>query len=323
MIRIGIVGAGGNGSGHARRFATDDRTEVTAVADPNLELGRRLAEEVGARHVADLTGFLDDVDAVVISSPNFLHPEHAVALARAGKHLLVEKPMALCVEDADRIVEVVQEAGVATMVGFSVRFGPAVRAMVEMYRNGTLGEIVSIWSRRCKYGDPPSADSTHWRHDFEKSGGFISELMAHEIDWICDAAGLPTQVYCRKASRRKDHPRANEHIWLTMALGEEATGTLEGSRMAPIADYYRGIIGTKAGVFTTEWGQNVKLHLAGEDRDHDVEMHEPADKHAMWLDAIEGKGESPCDVAWGRDIVRVTDAALQSAVEGRAVDLEW
>jgi predicted dehydrogenase len=91
--------------------------------------------------------------------------------------------------------------------------------------------------------------------------------------------------------------------------------------MAPIADFYRGIIGTKASVFTTEWGQNVKLHRAGENEDHDVKMPAQVDKHALWLDAIEGKGESPCDVAWGREIVRVTDAALQSAVEGRAVDL--
>ena len=323
MIRIGIVGAGGNGSGHARRFAGDDRTEVTAVADPNVELGRRLAEEVDARHVSDLTGFLDDVDAVVISSPNFMHPDHAVALAQAGKHLLVEKPMALSVDDADRMVQAVEEAGVATMVGFSVRFDSAVRAIVDLYRAGQLGEIVSIWSRRCKYSKPPEGAPTHWRHQFEKSGGFISELMAHEIDWVCDAAGLPTQVYCRKASRSKNHPRANDHVWLTMALGEEATGTLEGSVMAPIADYYRGIVGTKASAFTTEWGQKVKLHHAGEQGEVDVELPGNADKHSMWLDAIEGKAESPCDVAWGRDIVRVTDAALRSAVEGRAIDLDW
>jgi predicted dehydrogenase len=110
---------------------------------------------------------------------------------------------------------------------------------------------------------------------------------------------------------------------MTMALGENTTGTLEGSVMSPIADFYRGIIGTEASVFTTEWGQNVKLHRAGEDEDHDVDLPPKPDKHAMWLDAIEGRGESPCDVAWGRNIVRITDAALRSAVEGRAVDLNW
>lgn len=323
MIRIGIIGAGNNGAGNARRLAAhSDRCKVVAVADPQAELASRLADELGAKAVSDMAGFLDDVDAAVVSSPNFLHAEQAVALAEAGKHIFVEKPMALSTADADRMAAAVEKAGVASIVGFSVRFDATVQAMVKLYREGALGEMISVFSRRCTYSRR-RPDSNHWRASYELSGGLMSELLAHEIDWEVDAAGLPRQVYCHVTSRAKDHPAANDHVWMTMIFGDDCAGTIEGSMMAPMADYYRGIIGTEASAYTTEWGQKLMLQRAGEKTCEEVALAGTFDKHGAFLDAIEGKAESPCDIAWGRNIVYITEQALVSAVEHRAVDLAW
>ena len=320
MIRIGIIGAGGNGSGHARSFAAHaDRCRVTAVADPIMESARKLADQHDARAVRDFREFLDDVDAVVVSSPNDLHPAQTIAAARAGKHVFCEKPMALNTADADHMAAAVREAGVASMVGFSVRFGSSVMALKATLDSGELGELVSIWSRRLCYFGPQLRRG--WRMDYARSGGVISELMTHEIDWIVDAAGDPRAVYCRKASRRHDDPRDNEHVWMVLAFAGEATGTLECSQMAPIADYYRGIVGTEGSVFTAEWGGKVLRQRAGKKEDLPVSLPARFDKHAHFLDVIEGKAECVCDVEWGRKIVNISEKAIESALKNQVVEL--
>jgi len=320
MVRIGIIGAGGNGSGHARAFAKlAGRCRVAAVADPVVEAAQKLAAAHDARAVADPADLLDEVDAVVVSSPNDLHPEHTILAAQAGKHVLCEKPMALSTADADRMADAVRQAGVASLVGFSVRFDRSVTAMRRAFRAGRLGDMISIWSRRLTWFDP--AMRSAWRMDYARSGGLMAELLAHEIDWIVDVAGDPVSLYCRKASRRHTDPGENDHVWLTLAFDSEATGTIEGSQMAPIADYYRGIVGTEASAYTAEWGGKVLMQKAGEKKTAELERPAPLDKHAHFLDVIEGRVESACDVEWGRKIVRISEKAIESAVSGRVVGL--
>src|SRR6185369_7951915 len=119
MIRIGLIGAGPNGTGNVAKLAKHtSRCRVTAIADPVKAAAEKVAAVYGAKVFTKPEELLDDVDAVVISSPNFLHCEHAVAMASAGKHVLIEKPMALSVADADKIVAAVEKSKVASMVGF-------------------------------------------------------------------------------------------------------------------------------------------------------------------------------------------------------------
>ena len=156
--------------------------------------------------------------------------------------------------------------------------------------------------------------------EYEKSGGVIHELLVHEIDWMVDIAGLPKTVYCRTASRFHDHPRANEHIWLTFAFGDEVTGTIEGSQMADIADYYKGIIGTTGSICHRNWGSEVRVKESGKDA-RTVDLVEPFDKHSHFLDVIEGDIECLIDAHWGRTIVHIADQALNSALRGEIVAL--
>ena len=317
MKRIGLIGAGKNGQGNIAKLAAENgRCCIVAVADLDESLAGEAAGPYGARVTTDYTTFLDDVDAVVISSPNFLHPEHAVVCAKAGKHVWIEKPMALNTVDADRIVDAVESTGVESFVGFSVRFDAALQSMKRCYDDGMLGGLISLWSRRMSFSQP--SDRPNWRTDFKTSGGLISELLAHEIDWILELAGMPEVVFCRKTSRRQDDERANEHVWLTMGFGDDVTGTIEGSSMTRMADYYRGIAGDKASAYTTEWGQRVVLHGDRNEVRH-LDLSPSFNKHAHFLDVIEGKRESVADVRCGRRVVHVTEKALESVVTGEAV----
>jgi predicted dehydrogenase len=285
------------------------------VADPQLSLAEEVAGEFGARVFSDFTEFLEEVDAVVISTPNFMHAEQAVACAQAGKHVWIEKPMALSISDAERVVEAVEKAKVKSFVGFSVRFDPTVSRMSAEFESGVIGDIQSIWSRRLAYW--PGQPGRGWRADYEKSGGVIHELLTHEIDWMTRLAGIPKAVYCRKAAKEDSHPRANDHIWLTLDFGS-ATGALEGSCMAKINDYYRGMSGTKGSLYTAHYGQKL-IRQTEKDKSEELTDLVPFDKHGHFLDVIEGKCESVADARWGAGIVRIAEKSMESAIAGQAV----
>jgi predicted dehydrogenase len=144
----------------------------------------------------------------------------------------------------------------------------------------------------------------------------MSELLAHEIDWIVAIAGVPTEVYCRIATRVADDPRANEHVWMTLAFGPNATGTLEGSSMSFVPDYYRGVTGTGGGLYTQDWGRALVL-TKGRDDSTTVDLDASLDKYAHFLDVIEERCPSQADASWGRTVVMVGEKALDSAQSGR------
>lgn len=319
MIRLGLIGAGPNGTGNVRNLLKHEgRCCLTAVADLDQEAAARIAAEFGGQTVIDYRDFLPNVDAVIISSPNFLHAEQAVTCAEAGKHVWIEKPMALSTADADRIASAVHRAGVVSMVGFSVRFDGVQQRMRQAIDAGAIGQVFSIWSRRMTWSDPTRRKG--WRTSFAQSGGLMSEIVAHEIDWIVDVMGAPTSVFCRVASQVHDAPGANDHVWMSLGFGAEATGTIEASMMSQIADYYRGMVGDKGSLFTARWGQDLHLQTS-KDKTEVLETKTSFDKHGHFLDAIEGRCASVADVACGRRVVDITEKALQSAVNGQVVKI--
>ncbi len=318
MTKIGVIGAGKNGSGHARYFAECPRSRVVAVADPDARAGSELAEEVNAELFDDFHEILPLVDAVVISSPNQFHRDQAVECARAGRHVWVEKPMGLNAEEARDIADAVEEAGVESFVGFSVRFGALVQTMIRWVEGGELGELVSIWSRRMTFRE--IGDHESWRADPALSGGLLFEINIHELEWMMALGGDVASVYARKYARRDTGPRANDHIWFTLKFAEGAVGTHEGSWVSPVPDYSRGMLCEEGGLASTDWGRELVLYRRGEGGSP-AEMEERFDKRAHFLDCIEKGVASRSDAAWGLKVMTVADALLESAATGEVVAL--
>ncbi len=319
MIRIGVIGAGHNGSGHARYYHECERSEVVAVADPDGGRAAALAEEVGARGVPDFREMLDAVDAVVISSPNHLHRDHAVACAEAGKHVFCEKPMGINAGQAEEIASAVARAGVASCIGFSVRFTEPIQTMQRYLREGRAGELVSVWSRRMSCMSRSGGPA--WRSDQALSGGILYEINVHEVDWIVALGGDVTSVYAKTYADSPDNPRANDHVWATFAFAGGAVGTMEGSQIAPNPEYVRGMMGSKAGLITRDWGRKLFFAERGE-KEVEVEQDAAFDKRAHFLDCIENGVPPVADARCGLKIMNVAEAILQSSASGEVVQLD-
>ncbi len=149
-LRYGVIGVGLQGEGHVKVVSILPNTELVAVCDINQELVRTVGLKYGARHA--LTDYrellaLEEIDAVSIALPDHLHREVAVAALQAGKHVLLEKPMATSVEDAQAIYDAQQASGKWLMVNWSNRWMPMFAKTKAALEAGELGDPLYIYAR--------------------------------------------------------------------------------------------------------------------------------------------------------------------------------
>jgi predicted dehydrogenase len=170
-IRIGVVGAAGEAAeGHIRGFQSTSRAEVTTVGDLNYPKLRDRAAILGIPNVVGSVEELvnaDNVDAVVVATPDHLHAEHVSMALSAGKHVLCEKPTSTTRADAARLVELVRTTGKIFLGGHVYHFRPDYRLLAEAYRRGDIG---TAWLIEGDYvsnlADMYGADGrTPWRSD--------------------------------------------------------------------------------------------------------------------------------------------------------------
>ena len=198
-MRVGVIGAGFAGTTHARACRDIEGARIVAVAAATREEAAPLAAECDARIVdtaAELAA-APDVDLVVVASPTYLHAEHAVAAARAGKQIFCEKPLARTMDQARAIVDACESAGVALAVGHVVRFFPEYRRARDLIRSGAIGRPAVATLTR---GSFSVAAVRPWYGDDEKSGGVLLDLMVHDLDTLRWWFGEPTRVHARRAA---------------------------------------------------------------------------------------------------------------------------
>ena len=190
-MRYGIVGAGYFGAELARVAAALPEGNVTRVYSPEHAIP--VAQEVGAQVAADAREVCtaQDVDAVVVASPNDVHVEPALAAAEAGKHVFCEKPVALSYADAAAMVGAARRAGVTFMAGHVTQFMHGVREARRRIAAGEIGRLLVAQAART--GWEPPAEQVSWKKMRDRSGGHLFHHI-HELDLVLAVMGPASRV---------------------------------------------------------------------------------------------------------------------------------
>lgn len=160
-IQIAVVGCGHWGKNHVRIFA--ELGALAAVVDPNTELAARFAEEYSVKALSFDEAVADaDVDGVVIAAPAELHADLAVKAFDHNKHVFVEKPIALTLEEGKRMKAAASKAGKVLMVGHLLQYHPAFVALHDVVRAGGLGKLRFAYSHRCSLGKFRVEENALW-----------------------------------------------------------------------------------------------------------------------------------------------------------------
>jgi predicted dehydrogenase len=173
MIKVGLIGGGGIADAHIRGYrAYAETIAVTAVADVVYQTASRRGAELGAAAYTDFRQMIldEDLDAVDICLPHYLHAEAIIAAAAAGRHILCEKPLCLTVAEADRVRLAIDAAGVTLMCAHNQLFLPAVTKAKQLLDEGILGPVYEVRTTDSFYNDF-DPQNMGWRSSAATSGG--------------------------------------------------------------------------------------------------------------------------------------------------------
>ena len=326
-IRVGVIGAGMMGSGHAGCVAQSAHGELVAVADTDAARARAIAERHGAACYRTHRELLEaeTVDALVVCTPDWAHREVCVDAAAAGKHVLVEKPLAMTVEDCDVIIEAVAKAGVTLMVGQILRFDPRYGAARASVVAGEIGDVSYLYARR--------SNTLRQPRRFEGKTTVLHYLAVHDVDWMLWAMGEPvTEVYAASSRKALGDLGVDDSVFCTLRFGGGAVGCVQVGWVLPEGnsadlDAYLEVVGTAGSVHIDTSNAGIRVEGA---RPHRVDTTYGfsvggraggalRDEVNHFLRCLQ-TGEPPLvDGPQARAAVAVVAAAAESARTGRPV----
>ena len=247
VLKVGVIGCGGIARSHLKSIQSLDCIDVVAMADMLPERAQQYAQQYGARNwYGSYEELLSDPDVagVHVCLPHDTHHPVCVAAAKAGKHVLVEKPMAMSVAESEDMLGAADAAGVRLMVAQVLRFRTAHIKARELLRDGAIGQVRTVYRRRMGYVDhtklPP------WHADPKQIGNFaIYGFSSHEIDiilWLLD-----TQARRAFATGRVTNPvwGNEDEVIAVMELANDAMATHVQSMNARQGGYDCVIVGTE------------------------------------------------------------------------------
>ena len=260
-IRIGVIGAGIFGSLHARVYKELPTSDLVAIAEIQNQRLSKITATLGVAGYTDYHDLLsrDDIDAVSICVPDDLHVEPAIAAAEAGKHLLVEKPLAHTPEDCDKIIAAAKSNDVKLMVGHTLRFDPRYVAAKQNIADGSLGPLVHLYARR---NNPILSAKRIAAHS-----SVLFFLGIHDLDFILWCVGKkPSRVFALQASRVLETTPDS-----VLALLEFPGGTIASLEVCWVLpdsfpgglDAFFEVVGAKGSVYVNTSGGTVAIARQG------------------------------------------------------------
>jgi phthalate 4,5-cis-dihydrodiol dehydrogenase len=225
-IGLGIVGLGMAGAVMVQAAARHPGFRLAAAADPQAAPRAAFARDFDANTYADIRELCDDpaVEAVYIATPHQFHAAHASLAAAAGKHIILEKPMALTLADCDAIMAAVAAAGVHLVIGHTHAFDPAIRVMRAMIASGELGRLgmIASWNYTNYLYRPRRPEEL----DTAQGGGILFNQVPHQID-VARLLGGGLVKSVRAQADRLDPARPTEgHAVAFLAFQDGAAASL-------------------------------------------------------------------------------------------------
>jgi UDP-N-acetylglucosamine 3-dehydrogenase len=311
MLRVGVIGAGAMGKNHIRIYSEMNDVELVGIVDIDKELVGKLAEKYGTKAYTDYKELLaQGLDAVSIVVPTKMHRQVAIESIETGANVLVEKPIADTVENAEAIIEAAEKNNKMVMVGHIERFNPAVIKLKEIIEEGLLGKIVSISTTRVGPYNPRIRDV-----------GVVLDIGVHDIDVISFLYGSPVnQIY---AVAGADIHSFEDHATIHMRLDHELSGLVEVNWLTPHKIRKLTAVGIEGVAYLDYIDQTVNLHDSAWVRKAKIESKEPLENELdYFIDCIKtGKQPEPSGTD-GKHALMVSLAAIRSYKEAKLIEIK-
>ena len=296
-IKFGIIGCGLISNWHADAILKIDEAELIGATDVSEKSRKAFSEKYKINAYNSVEELLaSDVDVVSICTPSGLHAPLAVKVANAGKHIIVEKPMAITLEQADEIIEACEKNGVKASIISQMRFTPALQKLKKAVDSNLLGKLVSGDMYMKFFRSQEYYDQSGWRGTWKMDGGgALMNQGIHGVDLLCYVMGPVKTVH---------------GFTRTLARKIEVEDTA-----AAILEYANGALGVIQGTTSIYPGLPRKLEVSGDKGTIILEE----DSIAKWC--IEGQ-EAPYDVNSGVYTNKSANDPAAFGIEGHVMQIK-
>ncbi|MEM1099235.1 MAG: Gfo/Idh/MocA family oxidoreductase [Planctomycetota bacterium] len=352
-IKHGIIGTGGMARAHAGQFAKIRGVQLHGCFDVAPGRAAEFAKDRGIKHAFDSQdALIEACDSVSVVTPDAYHAGISLAVLKAGKHLLCEKPLTTNLADAKKVaraaVDAAQRAGAVHMVNFSYRDSPAFQKAMQIAQRGDLGEIrhcdgkyYQAWLASTIWGSSLS-EAWLWRQQIPKgggkaAGGTLGDIGCHILDFTTAIAGDLKALRCSTKTFPKLHPEtgeaitsyegkklnANDTVIIELELDGGGTGTIQSSRwiIGHPNQVALGVYGTQGAIEIDLEDSYTKLRVCSGKNRHTatwktIDCKPTPKNYQRFAKSIKTGTNDQADVLRGAQIQAYLDACERSAEDG-------
>ena len=327
-MNVGIVGAGFFGEMHAQAIGEIDGLRLAAACRSDPQALEAFCRRFGAKGYTDYAGLLADpaVQIVVIATPHQTHARIAVEAARAGRHILLEKPMALSLQECDAIIAAAREAGIKLMVGHVNRFARAYSTAKAVLDSGEVGEIVLGISTMSKLWMEPNRRPWHLRR--ETGGGMWLTAGLHCLDRLVWLVGAKVSSVCAQFGTRFHAQEADDLGLIFLRFENGASGSVVSTGYRDGAPKHLTELTCTKGMVNIEYtagvtiGKTERWSRVPDSGSEDWMREALVAEWRAFVSSIEANREEPVTGGFARHIMEAMFAAQRSSEIRQEVRLE-
>jgi UDP-N-acetylglucosamine 3-dehydrogenase len=312
-LGVAVIGTGFWGRNHARVYKELECTNLVAICDVNAERAKTIAEQFGAKAYIDSSRMLKnaEIEAVSVCTWSTMLAKEALKALHAGKHILVEKPMATNTQQAKKLLETSEENDLHLTVGFLMRFIPGLQQIRQAVETKKIGDLVSATAKRVSQWPERIGDV-----------GVVKDTAIHDIDIMRYISGQdPISVYAKTGNMRHKQFEDYAQIMLTFQGGESAF--IESNWLTPYKTRTLNVTGTD-GIMRLDYiTQELWIENAKESLQPRIAFQEPLKMELQhFAECILEKKKPLITGVDGYKALQIAMAALQSSAKNAAVKLK-
>ena len=312
-INVGVVGVGAMGENHVRVYHKMEEANLVAVSDVSERALKKIEKKYGAKGFTEYSDLLEnpEIEVVSVCVPTTFHHAVVMEAIKNGKHVLVEKPIAFTVQEAEEMIAAAKEAGVMLATGHVERFNPAVQKAKELIDDGVIGDVVSAFAKRVGPLPPRIKDV-----------GVSIDLAIHDLDIMNYLFEEDvTQVY-GSMNCSFDDSEFEDHAEIMVNFNNEATGIIEVNWLTPYKRRELELTGT-AGIISVDYiKQSIEVYGKFA-QDIQIKHEEPLKSELKsFLNAVMNGEEPEITGEDGLKALKMVIAANRSSKEHKPISFE-
>ena len=311
-VGVAVVGTGFWGKNHARGYSELESTELVAICDVNRERAKAVADQFGVKAYTSSFRMLknEDVEAVSVCTWSTKLAKEALKALKAGKHVLVEKPMATYTRQAEKLLEVAEENGLHLTVGFLMRFIPGLQHVREAVENKRIGELVCVTAKRVSQWPERIGDV-----------GVVKDTAIHDIDVMRYISGEdPIGVYAKTGSMK--HRKFEDYAQIMLTYEDGKSAFIESNWLTPYKTRTLTVTGSEAIMRLDYMTQELWIEDPKENVQSKYPWQEPLKLELQhFADCITKKKKPMITGVDGLKALQIAEAALRSSAKNKAIKL--